>query len=791
MRALHVIHDFLPRHQAGSEIYAATLCEALVTTGVDVDVLCADYDLAHRHGTIRWRRYHDLRVIEVINNWAFSSFAETYRSPELTRQLRNVLEVVRPDVLHIHNLLNLSFDLPAVAREMGIPSVATLHDYTLVCPSGGQRVHEAERHICTFIQPERCARCFQQHNFHGRLAFGQRGLRGGARRLAGVADALRRRTPRLFTAMVGAMQSMPAPGSRVSEADIVGRLAEVQRVFENVDLFLAPSPYLGAEYRRLGIPESKLRVSDYGFVPLRRAPRAAPDGRLRIGFVGTLVWHKGVHILLEAARKLPSDAFEVSIYGDTTTFPDYAASLRDLARGLPVRFMGRFERERVPEVYGNMDVLVVPSLWPENSPLVIHEAFQSGVPVVGSRQGGTQDLVTHGRDGLLYEAFSPVDLASALRSLLDDRERLGRMSLAVPPVKTVEQDAKAVADIYDGLTAHSRSAPRPGRRPAQVARPGTVAVVLNYRTPEDTILAVESLQRSRSPVSAIVVVDNASGDHSRELLTGALPGVQLIFADTNGGFSAGCNLGIREAQRLGADRILLLNGDVIVPPDAVGALEGAFDSDPRLGIAGPVLVSRSDPELVCSLGMSYSASTGRMRHPGFGQRRAELGDFERRDVDGVSGCAMMIRRDVLEQVGLLAEEFFFGFEDLDLCLRASAAGYAVACIGKAIVLHEGSLSIGPRSPSLTYFTTRNHLLLARRASQSRPAASRLVQQVAILGFNLAHVLLASPVPRRKGLRSFVRGVRDDAARRYGAGVPEGSGDASVEPRARMPWGSAR
>lgn len=770
MRALHVIHDFLPRHQAGSEIYAATLCDALQAGGTQVDVLCADYDLSLPHNSLRWRRYGDLRVIELINNWAFGSFADTYRSPALTRQLRYVLETVRPDVLHIHNLLNLSFELPAIAREMGIPSVATLHDYTLVCPSGGQRVHQAERHICTFIDTDRCARCFPQHNFHARLAFGQLALRGGARprHLARAADVLRRRVPRLFGALVRGMQAVPTPAARVDAGDFRERLQAVQRVFETVDLFIAPSPNLGEEYLRLGLPPQKLVVSDYGFVPLARLTRTPPvSPRLRIGFVGTLVWHKGVHVLLEAARKLAPDTFELTIYGDTTTFPDYVATLQQLARGLPVKFMGRFERNEVAAVYRDMDVLVVPSLWPENSPLVIHEAFQAGLPVVGSRQGGTQDLVTDGRDGLLYDPFSAADLARALQSLIDDPVRLAAMSAAVPAVKSVVTDAREIAAIYDRLAAPVRAAAAAASAPAPV--PGTFAVFLNYRTADDAILAVRSILDAGLPPERTIVVDNASADGSVERLAAALPGVRLLVAESNGGFSAGCNIGIREALRLGAGRVLLLNSDVIVPPDALATLERTLDEHPEVGIAGPVLVSRMRPDRIASLGIRYSAATGRMRHHGAGDSRETLTPFAPRHVDGVSGCAMMIRRDVLETAGLLAEEFFFGFEDLDLCLRARRAGLRTVCAGGAVVLHEGSLSIGATSARLTYFTTRNHLLLDQRTSGETSALAALPRRVSIVALNLAHVLLTSRVPRAAGLRSVFRGVRDFAAGRFGAG----------------------
>ena len=142
------------------------------------------------------------------------------------------------------------------------------------------------------------------------------------------------------------------------------------------------------------------------------ASDATPGNRatrrpLRIGYVGTLVWHKGVHVLIDAVRGLPSGRLRAEDLRQSRVFPDYYRDLRARAAGLPVRFMGAFDRERVADVYAQIDVLVVPSLWLENSPLVIHEAFMAGVPVVGARIGGIADLVEDGRTGLLYDPARP------------------------------------------------------------------------------------------------------------------------------------------------------------------------------------------------------------------------------------------------------------------------------------------------------------------------------------------------------------------------------------------------
>ncbi len=457
MRVLHAIHDFLPRHRAGSEIYAFELARRLAGRH-HVWVLCAESDPGRAHGTVTWRAYDGLPVVELVNNWTFTTFEETYRSPLVNDRLRHVLAAIRPDIVHVHNLLNLSMDLPALARAQGAAVVATLHDYTLVCPSGGQRVHASESHVCVEIDTARCARCFAESPFHAAMAVTRLARPAGLAIASAVARRVRGVAPRL----VGAMHDLArrAPGPPLGAADLDRRLAYASRVYEQVDLFVAPSAALGREYARLGVAPEKIRVSDNGLPRLAVTRRASSDGRLRVGFVGTLVWHKGAHVLIEAVRGLPADRIDVRLHGDPSAFPSYATRLRAAAAGLPVRFMGPFEPDRAGEVYGDLDVLVVPSVWPENSPMVIHEAYMAGVPVVGARQGGIPELVADGVNGLLYDAFSAPALSAALASLVTDPGRLARFRGALPAVKTADEDAAWWHDRYVEMEQSAEGAAR-------------------------------------------------------------------------------------------------------------------------------------------------------------------------------------------------------------------------------------------------------------------------------------------------------------------------------------------
>jgi glycosyltransferase involved in cell wall biosynthesis len=453
MRIVHAIHDFLPRHAAGSEVYAFQLCRELAQRH-HVHVVAAEYDPARPHGTLAWRVHAGLPVIELVNNWE-GSFGDSWRSARIGAQLDRVLRATQPDVVHVHSLLNLSFELPRLARVRGAAVVATLHDHSLVCPAGGQRLHLVERTVCGDIDPARCAACYPHSPFHAQMSVGavSRAAGRGGRLIGRAAKWMAGRAPRAagFASRQVAARVPPIP-----IADIQARLDHLRQVFDSVQLFVAPSRFVADAHEQSGLPRSKLVVSDYGFVPLapRRPDWRPPDSmrpKVRIGFVGTLVRHKGPHVLLEAARQLPAGSFDIEIWGALDTFPDYTAHLKALAHGLPVTFCGAFRNEQAAEVFGRFDVLVVPSLWPENSPLVIHEGFMVGVPVVAARMGGIPELVRDGVNGVLYDPPSPAALAEALGGLLLAPGRLRDMAARAPAVKTIQEDARDWEQRYETL----------------------------------------------------------------------------------------------------------------------------------------------------------------------------------------------------------------------------------------------------------------------------------------------------------------------------------------------------
>lgn len=322
----------------------------------------------------------------------------------------------------------------------------------------------------------------------------------------------------------------------------------------------------------------------------------------------------------------------------------------------------------------------------------------------------------------------------------------------------IEDDAANLRSLYDSLVQQRRV----GGRLSPPA-PKLAAVVLNYRTADQTWLAVRSLQTSFLPPHRIIVVDNASNDGSVARLRESLERVDIVEAQENLGFSAGCNLGIRDALAWGADRVLLVNSDAILAPDAIEVLLAGMAADDSIGVAAPLLLSREEPGRVASAGISYSRRTGRMRQRGAGQDASAL-QGETAEIAALSGCVMMVRKETFEQAGFFDEAFFFSFEDIDFCLRAAGAGFRSVCVEAALAYHEGGRTIGRRSARRVYFATRNHLRLHSRVA---PPGWRASGAAAIVALNTAYVVRAADAPLVRGLAAVVRGTWDHVRGRYG------------------------
>ena len=782
MRVMLVVHGFPPGASGGTEIYAHDLAlELNHQFGDEVVVLSREADPRREELSVRWEQRNGVRVAFINNTFkGCRTFEQTYRHDGVRQAAADLMDQVEPEVVHFHHLTGLSTDLVSEARRRPVPAIFTLHDYWLICQRGQLLDRQLQR--CPGPSPEGCARCVGNAagagpaTFHGASLL--RELEGSLPLAGPLARTLGRRMSGVWTLRSAALEQMAR------------RAEHVQQLCARVTRFLAPSRTLLHQFVNFGVPRQRIQFTDLGIdhAPYKDLRREAYSGPLRLGFVGSLVPSKGPHLLLEAFSRLPPEAATLHLFGSHLPYhgdDSYRLNLEPLLDQDGVLHPGAIPHREIPGVLANLDLLVVPSTWLENAPLVVKEAFLAGVPVIASRLGGMAEAVQDGENGLLFEPGDVDDLTRTLERLREDPSLLQRLRGGITTVRSLAEDARALRAIYRdsmpsrrlpalaqaaGCCPDCRDEKEVAQEPTLEPALSIAALVLNYGTPGETVDSVLALQESRRPLDQIIVVDNGSPDDSEAILRRNLEplGVTVLQTGENLGFSGGNNVGIRLALRRGADQVLLVNSDVTLEPGCVGNMERALKERPSWGIAGPRVLARSARHIIASMGMTFSPATGRMKHIGFGEHVGQRQSPPLTTVDGVSGCAMLIRKEVLQQVGLLDEDYFFSFEDLDLCLRARRAGFETVCVGRATAFHEGGQSIGKHSPRRIYFATRNHLLMARTSARTAPPFA-LVRHGFILGLNLAHVMLTSDIPRREGFKAMTAGVWHHIWRRYGDG----------------------
>lgn len=758
MRVLLVVHGFPPAASGGTEVYVRDLAAALAAAGDEVMVLARDQD-AHRP-ELSVRTFADGPIhVTAVNNTFQScvSFEESYANPAIEAIAAGLLDEWRPDIVHVQHLTCLSTGIPRQASRRGIPVVVTLNDYWLICHRG--QLVDLDGRRCDGPFEVGCGRCLPPGVLASVAAF----RAGRALRSVPVPGASFAVT--LAAQAIGAVTS----GSQ-TRAATVARLRHMQDAVRDVDLFLAPSATLAATFEAFGIPRDRLVRCDQGIDlgPFEGHCRT-PSAVLRVGFAGGFLPTKGPHVLLDAIDEMPPGSVIVDLLGSSGAYHGqntYAGSIAPRLGHQAIRKLGPVPHARMPAVLQDLDVLVVPSIWIENAPFIIREAFAARVPVVASDLGGMAEMVRDGIDGLRFPAGDAAGLAAVLLRLVREPGLLTELRAGIVRPMSIEEDAGRLRTIYATLSApRTRQALSPTAHdevPVAGRARNIAAVVLNYKTAGQTWLAVRSLQTSRVLPSSIIVVDNASGDGSAERLRRSLDGVGVVESPTNAGFAGGCNIGIRAALAAGADGVLLVNSDAVLAPDTLGRLIEAIASNATLGIAAPVLLSREEPDHIASAGISFSRRTGRMRHRAAGRRISALEPGALHAVDAVSGCVMLIRREVFERIGLLDEAYFFSFEDIEFCLRAGEAGFQTGCVQDALAYHEGGRTIGRRSARRVYFATRNHLRLAAQAAPPSPLRAGVV-----VGLNAAYVLLSPEAPLLRGTSALVRGAWHHFTGRYG------------------------
>ncbi|UUZ69981.1 glycosyltransferase family 4 protein [Polaromonas sp. P2-4] len=415
-------HVFLPDYSSGTEILTLNTARELQRLGHEVEICTgfparpglADsqrFDTYEYEGIQVHRFLHDAAPMGEQSNVAEAEYNNLF----FARWFRGYLEQFKPNIAHFFHLGLLSASAIDACHELGIPTVMTPTDFWLICPNNQLRLPDNSlckgpdrdgvncmKHAVSNNQPPSVARIFNRLP-HGAVATMIWGINRGA--FSGS----------WFSPMVRALYQ---------------RAGFLRERMNKLDRVIVPTRLMEDMLVTNGLSPDKVVFSRFGIRPT--TPEAhEPDvaGKIRIGFIGGLSEHKGAHLLISAARLLPETvSLELKIYGRTDLYPEYFEKLLRLADAdQRIRFCGTFPNEQIGKIFAELDVLVVPSIWYENTPLVIYSAQAAGCPVIASNLGGMAEVVEHEKNGLLFEVGDVAGLASAIERLARDRELLRQL----------------------------------------------------------------------------------------------------------------------------------------------------------------------------------------------------------------------------------------------------------------------------------------------------------------------------------------------------------------------------
>jgi len=340
-------------------------------------------------------------------DWLLNS---TREKATITTHFRDFLRAQQPDVVHFQHTLFIGMEAIREVRNT-LPDAAivyTLHEFLPICHRHGQMLRATDEEPCMEESPRRCHECFPE----------------------------------------------------VAPQEFLMRKRFIQSHMSLVDQFIAPSKFLGERYADWGIAEEKIRVEEYGRLPLSYAP-ASPrrKKRNRFGFFGQFSHYKGVNVVLQAAKRLAEDEVDATIWLHGANLeiqpPEFQAEFAELleASGDSVVMVGRYDHDQLGALMENVDWVFVPSRWWENSPLVIQEAFMHGRPVICSDIGGMAEKVTDGVDGLHFRVGDPEDLARVVTQAAESPQLWRSLAGGISPIYPMRTHVEELVKLYDGLLA--------------------------------------------------------------------------------------------------------------------------------------------------------------------------------------------------------------------------------------------------------------------------------------------------------------------------------------------------
>lgn len=500
MRILYACHQFFPEYYTGAERYGLNLARQMQRMGHHVSVvtyatrkLDSEKPVANA-ATRKTFEYQGvpvvaLRHVDFDQRGGLHAISFGPRDPVIYQEAKRFLnESPAFDLLHCIHPMRVG-EIARAVKERGLKVILHLVDYWTLCPRA--TLQRPDGSLCD--GPDRGNNC-ALHCYH--------------------TEALDRLTK---------------------------RWSEAQDLLTMTDVVISPSEFLIDVFRRNRVNTAKFVYLPHGadYSVLRNFARRIDDGPrtiINLGFVGTLLPHKGVDILVKAFTKIPSDNLRLKIYGGYFEMHEYYSNLLALAKGdKRIEFCGEYQFENIADVMKDIDMVVVPSLWYENAPLVISMAQMFGIPVIASRLGGITEMVADGVNGFTFHPGDVEDLADRIRMVAANPDVLKSLSKNKWSPPRIESEAFILERLYSSLIANNgtRNIQIPVS-PRESAKPVRLSVAPSRPpSPHAEVVYLEEIGKlftyvDKAKIKRVIDIGCNRGQHISNILSKEFPDAQIV-----------------------------------------------------------------------------------------------------------------------------------------------------------------------------------------------------------------------------------------------------------------------
>lgn len=454
LKILLPVHVFFPKHFYGTETYTLDLAKSLKTLGHDPVILTAIPCGEEGTGQLVSQYHYDDLPVHVIdlNKMPHNRFKQTYYRPELYPILKDLISTIQPDIARVTHLINHTGTLLEVLKDRKIPTVSTLTDFFGICFNN--KLERFDGALC--MGPNRhstnCLGCYlciaKQYPLYN------------------VLQPFTKNRHILNTVTRLLQYAIKIPGLRKSSLsghifDVTKRFNTLRHLYGQYTSMVAPSDFLYDAYVKNRFYPERLKKINFGInldlLEGYRETRKKKNGSTVFGYIGQISHHKGVDLLVEAFNRLSGDNKKLKIFGPSDQDPDYMHQLHKKAdANQQIEFHEPFPREKLAKRLAAIDILVIPSRWYENSPLVLLYALATRTPVIATDVKGMSEFVKNDYNGFTFKKNDVVDLTKKMEKLINDPKTIERLSKNANYTKDNIDHAKEVFSIYQEImSSHS------------------------------------------------------------------------------------------------------------------------------------------------------------------------------------------------------------------------------------------------------------------------------------------------------------------------------------------------